>query len=143
VAGALTDSSGNAVVGALAERWNGRSWHIQPTPVLPGLELVANFSAACPAQSTCIAAGGFANGGGSKTLAEEWRGRAPAAQPAPGAFSPRAYLGMAGCIRAAIGGSVAIGVAAIHLWPKITAPKPPRSQPASKIERITSLCSTA
>jgi hypothetical protein len=42
-AGELTDSSGNAFFGTLAERWNGRSWRIQPTPVLPGLGLVNNF----------------------------------------------------------------------------------------------------
>jgi hypothetical protein len=143
-AGELTDSFGNAVVGTLAERWNGRSWHIQPTPVLPGLGLVDNFSAACPAQSTCIAAGGFENDGpGAKTLTEVWRGRASAAQPTPGAFSPRAYLGMAGCIRAAIGAGSAIGATASRTESKIRTPIPPRSQPGSEIERITSLCGAA
>jgi hypothetical protein len=142
--GALTDSFGNAFFGTLAERWNGRSWRIQPTPVLPGLGLVNNFSAACPAQSTCIAAGAFENDGpGSKTLTEVWRGRAPVAQPAPAAFSPRAYLGMAGCIRAAMGAGSSIGATATRIEAKIKAPMPPRSQPGSKIERIASLCGAA
>ena len=35
-------------VGTLAERWNGRNWHIQPTPVLPAVGLVNSFTAACP-----------------------------------------------------------------------------------------------
>ena len=142
--GALTDSFGNAVVGTLAERWNGVQWRIQPTPVLPGLGLVNNFSAACPTQSTCIAAGAFENDGpGSKTLTEIWRGGASAAQPTPGAFSPRAYLGMAGCIRAAMGAGSAIGTTATRIEPKIGTPMPPRSQPGSGIERITSLCGAA
>ncbi|HEY2130102.1 MAG TPA: hypothetical protein VGH77_23260 [Streptosporangiaceae bacterium] len=142
--GALTDSFGNAVVGTLAERWNGVQWQIQPTPVLPGLGLVNNFSAACPAQSTCIAAGGFENDGpGAKTLTEVWRGGASAAQPAPGAFSPRAYRGIAGCIRAAMGAGSAIGTTASRIESKIRTPIPPRSQPGSEIERITSLCGAA
>jgi hypothetical protein len=142
-AGELTDSSGNAFFGTLAERWNGVQWQIQPTPVLPGLGLVNNFSAACPAQSTCIAAGGFENDGpGAKTLTEVWRGAASAAQPTPGAFSPRAYRGIAGCIRAAIGRSVAIG-AATRLGSAIKAPAPRRSQPAFEIEQIASRCSAA
>jgi hypothetical protein len=143
-AGELTDSSGNAFFGTLAERWNGRSWHIQPTPVLPALGLVNNFTAACPAPSTCIAAGGFENDGpGAKTLTEEWRGEASGAQPAPGAFSPRAYLGMAGCIRAAMGAGSATGTTATSIEAKIRTPIPPRSQPGSKIARLTSLCGVA
>jgi hypothetical protein len=143
-AGALTDSFGNAVVDTLAERWNGVQWQIQPTPVLPGLQLVNNFTAACPGQSTCIAAGGFENDGPvNKTLTEVWRGGASAAQPAPGVFSPRAYLGMAGCIRAAIGAGSAIGTTASRIEPNIRTPMPPRSQPGSEIERITSLCGAA
>ena len=139
--GALTDSTGFASGGTLAERWNGRSWAIQRTPVLPGLELVNNFTAACPAQSTCIAAGGFENDGPvNKTLTEVWRGEASAAQRTPGAVSSRAYLGMAGCIRAAMGAGSAIGTTATSIEAKIRTPIPPRSQPGSEIERITSLC---
>jgi hypothetical protein len=142
-AGELTDSSGHQF-DTLAERWNGRSWHIQPTPVLPAIGLVNNFTAACPAPSTCIAAGGFENDGpGAKTLTEVWQGETSAAQPAPGAFSSRAYLGMAGCIRAAMSAGSAIGTTATRIAPEIRAPIPPRSQPGSKIERIASLCGAA
>jgi hypothetical protein len=141
--GALTDSFGNAVVGTLAERWNGVQWHIEPTPVLPALGLVNNFSAACPAESTCIAAGGFENDGpGAKTLTEVWRAGASAAQPAPGAFSPGAYRGIAGCIRAAMDERFATETAATRIAPKIEVTLPKRSQPASEIERIASLCRT-
>jgi hypothetical protein len=139
-AGELTDSFGNQF-DTLAERWNGVQWQIQPTPVLPGLRLVNNFSAACPTQSTCVAAGGFENDGpGAKTLTEVWRAGASAAQTAPAVSSPRTYGGIAGCIRAAIDAGSASGSTASHLGLKIKAPVPLRSQPGSEIERITSLC---
>jgi hypothetical protein len=129
----------------LAERWNGARWRIQPTPLLPGIGDLSNFSVACPAPSVCIAAGGFENDGpGAKTLTEQWRGSGTAtAQIAPAASSPRAHLGIAGCTRAAIGEGSTTGAAATRLGPTIKAPMPQRSQPASKIERITALCSAA
>jgi hypothetical protein len=144
-------SAGEAFTGAsftpnqtLAERWNGAHWRIQPTPILPGIHVLDSFSVACPAPSTCIAAGGFEDdGSGSKTLAEQWRAsRTPTAETAPGT-SPLAYRGIAGCIRAAIGKVFAMGTAATRLGPTITAPMPQRSRPASEIEQITSLCSAA
>ena len=130
---------------SLAERWNGAKWHIQPTPLLPGISLLNNFSATCPTPSACIAAGGFENDGPvNKTLTEQWRATGmPAAQTTPGASSPRAYLGIAGCLRAAIGEGAAIGAVATHFWPKIKAPMPQRRQHASGIDQITSLCSAA
>jgi hypothetical protein len=126
----------------LAERWNGVRWRIQPTPLLPGVGDLSNFSVACPAPSACIAAGGFEDDGpGAKTLTEQWRGNgASTARTAPAAFSSRAYLGIAGCIRAAIGEGFATGA---RVGPTIEAPMPQRSQPASEIEQITSFCSAA
>ena len=130
----------------LAERWNGARWRIQATPLLPGIGDLSNFSVACPAPSACIAAGGFENDGpGAKTLTEQWRGSgASAAQIAPAASSPHTHLGIAGCIRAAISeGSATGAAAATRLGPTIKAPMPQRTQPVSKIERITALCSAA
>jgi len=129
--GGRTDSSGNPA-GTLAERWNG-------------LGLVNNFSAACPARSTCIAAGGFENDGpGAKTLTEQWRATGTAATlTAPGSSSPRAYTAIAGCIRTALGEGVATGAAATRMRPTIKAQMPQRSQRADEIEQITSLCSAA
>jgi len=92
-----------------------------------------NFSVACPAQSACIAVAGFANDshGSQTTLAEQWRGSgASPAQTAPVAFSPRAYLGIAGCIRAAMGAGSAIGATATRIEAKIKAPMPPCRLPA-------------
>jgi len=142
-AGELTDSSGHQFA-TLAERWNGASWRIQPTPVLPAIGLVNSFTAACPAPSTCIAAGGFENDGpGAKTLTEVWRAGESAARPAPGGVSPRTYRGIAGCIRAAIGEGFAVATARPHIEPMFKAPMLRLSRPASWIERVTSLCSAA
>jgi len=129
----------------LAERWNGKRWRIQPTPILPAVHDMNGFSVACPARSACIAAGGFENDGpGSKTLTERWRATgAPTTQTAPAASSPRANGGIAGCIRAAIDEGFATGAAATRIEPMIKALMPQRSQPASEIERITALCSPA
>jgi hypothetical protein len=141
--GGYANSSGAQLT--LAERWNGVQWRIQRTPMLPGVHNLSSFSVACPAQLTCIAAGGFENDGpGSKTLAELWLGSGTAtARTAPGAFSPRAYTGIVGCIRGAMGEGFAMGAATTRNGPRIEAPIPQRSQPASEIERITSLCSAA
>jgi hypothetical protein len=127
----------------LAERWNGARWRIQPTPLLPGVGDLSNFSVACPAQSACIAAGGFENDGpGAKTLTEQWQGSGTLTAPtAPAASLTRGYRGILGCIHAAIDEGVATGTAATPLGLKLKAPIPQQSQPTSEIVRITSLCS--
>jgi hypothetical protein len=129
----------------LAERWNGAQWQIQPTPLLPGVSDLGFFSVACPGRSACIAAGGFENDGpGAKTLTEQWRASGTSiAQTGPAASSPPAYRGILGCIHAAIGEGFAIRAAATPIGPRLKAPMPQRSQPASEIERITSVCRVA
>jgi hypothetical protein len=129
----------------LAERWNGAHWQIQPTPLLPGVQDISPVAVACPARSSCIAAGGFENDGpGSKTLTERWQATGtPAAPAGPAASSPRAYRGIAGCIRVAIGDGAATGAAATRPGPTFRAPMRQRSRPASEIERIASLCGAA
>ena len=129
----------------LAERWNGTRWRLQPTPLLPAAHEVSQPAVACPARAACTAVGGFENDGpGSVSLAERWRGNGTsAAQTAPGAFSPRAYRGIAGCVRAALSGGFAAGAAAARVGPRFTAPMPQQSQSAPGIERATSLCDAA
>ena len=108
----------------LAERWNGVHWRIQPTPLLPGVGDLSNFSVACPAQAACIAAGGFENDGpDAKTLTERWRATGTsAAQVAPAVSLPRAHLGILGCVRAAIGEGLANGAPATRIGPKVNSP---------------------
>jgi hypothetical protein len=128
----------------LAERWNGTTWRLQPTPLLLAAHDISPPAVACPARAACTAVGGFENDGpGSVSLAERWRGSGTsAAQTTPGAFSPQTHSGIVGCIRAALGEGSATG-AAPRIGPRFKAAMPQQSQPASGIERVTSLCSTA
>jgi len=67
--GGTADSSGNAV-GTLAERWNGKSWQIVPTPKLTGPGSFLG-GVACTSSSACTAVG---SSGQVTTLAERWNG---------------------------------------------------------------------
>jgi hypothetical protein len=88
--------------GALAERWNGTRWAIEPTPRVPGalggdLSDSGLSAVSCTSASSCTAvgyyrapdSGGFGYLAG---LAERWNGTAWAAQPLPTSaeFSPLA-----------------------------------------------------
>jgi hypothetical protein len=63
----------------LAERWDGRSWRIQPTPNPGGSPVSRLFAVACPAAGTCTAVGSS----NSKLLVERWDGARWRIQPAP------------------------------------------------------------
>jgi hypothetical protein len=76
--------------GTLAERWDGHTWSIQPTPSLPGHGIKLLNSVACTSRSFCMAVGNEfspATGEGLGTLAERWDGRTwrivPTFKPAP------------------------------------------------------------
>lgn len=66
----------------LAERWNGRSWRIQPTPMPPGGELALLQSVSCPTSSFCMAVGLYIDGAANQVpLAELWNGRRWSVEP--------------------------------------------------------------
>src|SRR5215471_17246798 len=67
--GGKVDSSGNAV-GTLAERWNGKNWHIVPTFKPNGLDSFLG-GVACTSSSACTAVGSSSL---VTTLAERWNG---------------------------------------------------------------------
>jgi hypothetical protein len=72
--------AGRGIAGEpLAERWNGRTWTIQPTPRPAG----GGFSGvSCTSPTACTAVGGHALRNGSGTvLAERWNGRRWTIQP--------------------------------------------------------------
>jgi hypothetical protein len=76
--------------GTLAERWNGHTWSIQPTPNPPGHGIKLLNGVACTSRSSCMAVGNEfdpATGAGLGTLAERWDGRTwrivPTVKPAP------------------------------------------------------------
>ncbi len=63
----------------LAERWNGSTWAIQPTPNPAGSPSSSLFAVACPAADACTAVGAS----NSKVLVERWGGARWRIQSAP------------------------------------------------------------
>ena len=66
--------------GTLAERWNGSTWSIQPTPNPPGGGWFLT-AVSCTSPSACTAVGGRLAPTGTGTLAERWNGHTWSVQP--------------------------------------------------------------
>jgi hypothetical protein len=65
---------GNEVQATLAERWNGTSWAIQPTPNVTGGPSALN-GVSCTSATACTAVGNYTNEDGIHVaLAERWNG---------------------------------------------------------------------
>jgi hypothetical protein len=79
--GDYANSSGTSVT--LAERWNGRSWSIQPTPTPGGEGSLGDVS--CASATACMAVGSSSSGiGGAQTaLALDWTSGAWTPEPVP------------------------------------------------------------
>ena len=84
-AGAYINSSG--AFQALAERWNGTSWAIQPTPRLPGGPMNLLIGVTCTSATGCLAVGYSSptvfDPQSPATLAERWDGSAWRVQHTP------------------------------------------------------------
>jgi hypothetical protein len=65
----------------LAERWNGRTWRIQPTPPIVAAD-IGLPAVACPTLSACAAVAGYTNNGPNLTLAVLWNRPNSGSQPA-------------------------------------------------------------
>jgi len=63
---------------SLAERWDGTSWSIQPTPAQPSQDIPRFGGVSCTSASACIAVGTAAD-----TLAEAWDGTTWSVDPTP------------------------------------------------------------
>jgi len=64
----------------LAERWNGHTWRIQPTPAIVTAD-IGFPSVACPTFSACVAVASYTNNGPNLTLAEQWNRTNSGSQP--------------------------------------------------------------
>jgi hypothetical protein len=63
----------------LAERWNGTTWTVQPTPSLANSSL---RSVSCSSDTACTAVGYYKDAGAvTRTLAERWNGTSWTIQP--------------------------------------------------------------
>src|SRR6266567_4135311 len=100
--GATTTTTG--AVRAVAERWNGGTWSLQPTPSPAGGGALNSVS--CTSPSACTAVGGRADG---TTLAERWNGTRWSIQPTRNPSQGGATLSGVSCMSAsactAVGGS--------------------------------------
>jgi hypothetical protein len=72
-------SGGSPVETALAERWNGSQWTIQPTPNPAGATDTILESVSCTATTACTAAGGS----DASAVAEKWNGTTWTIEPTP------------------------------------------------------------
>jgi hypothetical protein len=97
---------------SLAERWDGTSWSIQPTPNPPGSgNMVFLNGVSCTSSSACTAVGSFINSSGQgATLAEAWDGTSWSIQPTP-ALSPRDLPGLGGVSCTSASACIAVGLA--------------------------------
>jgi hypothetical protein len=73
------------IVSTLAERWNGTSWSIQPTPDQPGSNGSTLLGVSCTSATACTAVGYYYVPGSNTTatLAEAWNGTSWSIQPTP------------------------------------------------------------
>jgi hypothetical protein len=67
----------------LAERWNGSSWKIQPTPNPAGAFGSSLHGVSCAAATACTAVGYYGTSSSTVTLAERWNGSSWKSQPTP------------------------------------------------------------
>jgi hypothetical protein len=70
---------------AVAERWNGARWTVQPAPSPAGSKGSMLAGISCSAQGACTAVGQYINPAGRPAaLAERWNGQRWSVQPFPG-----------------------------------------------------------
>ena len=83
-----TSSNSSFQTSALAERWNGTAWQIQPTPAITGSSGAEFDGVSCSTSQSCVAAGtSFTQAGNEVMLAEAWNGSTWSVQAAK---TPRA-----------------------------------------------------
>jgi hypothetical protein len=69
--------------GPLAERWDGASWQIVPTPSPPGTTFNSLNGVSCPQPTLCFAVGSSQSSSGTTPLVELWNGTSWSIQPSP------------------------------------------------------------
>jgi hypothetical protein len=67
----------------LAERWNGTTWAVQPTPNPTGASLTLLTGVSCSSATACTAVGWYGKAASQLSVAERWNGTRWAVQPTP------------------------------------------------------------
>ncbi len=70
--GSYDNAAGHVL--AVAERWNGARWAIQPVPRPAGAASEQFLGVSCAAARACIAVGYYTGAGGTRPFAEAWNG---------------------------------------------------------------------
>ncbi len=95
---------------SLAERWDGTTWSIEPTPRPTGARTTLLFGVSCVSR-VCVAVGSATDPAGvTMPLAERWNGRRWSIQKTPNLRARRAstsYLGRVSCLSASF--CIAVG----------------------------------
>ena len=67
-------ASTTGALAPIAERFNGKTWSVEPTPTPTGSTGSALLGVSCPGASSCTAVGGSIGTASVSTLAESWNG---------------------------------------------------------------------
>jgi hypothetical protein len=112
------NANGSGLSVTLAERWNGTTWSIQPTPNRPRASASGFSAVSCPMPSFCMAAGTAANSFSTPvSLAESWNGKTWKIQKTPNlpGAEPSGLIGVS-CTRPA--NCMAVGTTGIDNSPR-------------------------
>ena len=135
--GSYTDAANQSL--PLAERWNGKTWSIQPSVVPSGAHNGTLWSVSCTSGRACTAVGNYWNGSSvTVTLVERWDGARWSVQPTPNpAGAKNSYLRGVSCASGkacmAVGSytdSAGISVALAEHWAGKKWSLQPTAQPA-------------
>jgi hypothetical protein len=128
----------------LAERWNGVSWSIQPTPSPSGSTYGELLSVSCAAATACTAVGDYNSNRGTQPLAEQWNGSSWSIQPTPnpgsGILSSVSCTSPTACSAV---GSAGLGTPLVERWDGTSWSVQPTPQPAAKSSLIGVSCTSA
>jgi hypothetical protein len=98
---------------ALAERWDGTRWRVQPAPSPAGARGSELSAVSCPSGHRCFAVGQYSTKSGSVALAETWNGTRWTVQSLPGAVRNTFLLGVSCATPRAC---VAVGSYGTEIW---------------------------
>jgi hypothetical protein len=82
----------------LAERWNGRRWSVQSTPIPAGAAGAQLNVVSCGSRISCVAIGTYSTWAGRQLMfAERWNGKNWSIQPSPATIGPSTSLSGLSC----------------------------------------------
>jgi hypothetical protein len=125
---------------ALAERWNGRSWTVEPTPNPAGAKDSSLTGVSCPTRRTCTSVGFSSTSAGVVTpLAEMRSGHVWTIQPVPTAGSAATELDGVSCRSRRVCIAVGFGFGTLaEQWDGITWSIQPTPNPAMAANSLLS-----